>query len=226
MATVNTNNTVSPELLAAMNPKATTSAAGGGDAQNRFMTMLVAQMKNQDPLNPLDNAQVTSQLAQLSTVTGIDKLNSTLTSMQGAYQTSQSLQAASMIGHNVLAPGSNMTLSNGKAVFGVELTSPADDVKVAVLDASKKVVRTIDLGAKETSLSSLQWDGVTDDGNTAADGTYTFKVSAVQGGKDVSSSVVALALGQVSSVMTGAGGVKLTVPSIGDVSLADVRQIQ
>lgn len=226
MATVNTNNTVSPDVLAAMNPKTTTSATSGDDAQNRFMTMLVAQMKNQDPLNPLDNAQVTSQLAQLSTVTGIDKLNTTLTSMQSAYQTSQSLQAASMIGHNVLAPGSTMNLSNGKAVFGLDLTSPADDVKVAVLDASKKVIRTMDLGAKETGLNSLQWDGVTDDGSTAADGPYTLKVSAMQGGKDVSSSVTALVLGQVSSVTTGAGGVKLTVPSIGDVSLADVRQIQ
>lgn len=225
MTTVNTGNTVSPELLATMNPKST-SATSGGDAQNRFMTMLVAQMKNQDPLNPLDNAQVTSQLAQLSTVTGIDKLNSTLTSMQSTYQMSQSLQAAGMIGHNVLAPGSTMNLSNGKAAFGLDLASPADDVKVAVLDASKKVVRTMDLGAKETGLSSLQWDGTTDDGNTAADGVYTFKVSAVQGGKDVSSSVTALAIGQVSSVTTGGGGVKLTVPNIGDVSLADVRQIQ
>ena len=109
MAGVQPTNTVTADLLATMNGKKT-AATTAEDAQDRFMTLLVTQMKNQDPLNPLDNAQVTSQLAQLSTVTGIDKLNVTLQALQGSYQASQALQATDMIGRGVLVPGSTVTL--------------------------------------------------------------------------------------------------------------------
>src|SRR3569623_563620 len=140
------DNAVSASLLATMNPSTSTAATATSDAQaaqDRFMTLLVTQMKNQDPLNPLDNAQVTSQLAQLSTVTGIDKLNTTLEALQGSYQTSQSLQAAGMIGHGVLVPGSTTTLSNGAAALGIELTSPADQVTVTIRDAVGNALRKI-----------------------------------------------------------------------------------
>ena len=105
MTTVNSNATVLPQaLLDQMNGSSAAKKSTAEEAQDRFLTLLVTQMKNQDPLNPLDNAQVTSQLAQLSTVTGIDKLNGTLESMMGSYQSNQALQAANMIGHGVLAP--------------------------------------------------------------------------------------------------------------------------
>src|SRR4051812_28080749 len=125
----------SAELLAAMNPATKTKDTNSAEAmQDKFMTLLVTQMKNQDPLNPMDNAQVTSQLAQLSTVTGIDKLNSTVEALKGSYQTSQTLQATSMIGHGVLVPGSATTLVEGKALMGIEMSSPADKVQVTIRD--------------------------------------------------------------------------------------------
>jgi len=92
----------------AMKSTSASSASTTGTAQgteDRFLKLLVTQMKNQDPLNPLDNAQVTSQMAQLSTVTGIEKLNAALTTMSQSFASSQSLQAANMIGHGVLVPG-------------------------------------------------------------------------------------------------------------------------
>src|SRR6476659_4835046 len=100
MTTIN-DNTVSPALLNAMNTSktaATTSTDSASATQDRFMKLLITQMKNQDPLNPLDNAQVTSQLAQLSTVTGIDKLNTTIGDMNTAMVASQSLQASALVG--------------------------------------------------------------------------------------------------------------------------------
>ena len=155
MATVaNVPNVASNELLAAMNPKA--SAASSTDAaQDRFMTLLVTQMKNQDPLNPLDNAQVTSQLAQLSTVTGIDKLNNTMQAMMASTQAAQSLQAASMIGHGVLVPGTSLSLSGGKAVFGAELSGAADAVQVTIADGAGNPVRVLDLGARPEGAVAL-----------------------------------------------------------------------
>lgn len=217
-------NTVSPDLLATMNGPKKTAANTIEDAQNRFMTLLVTQMRNQDPLNPLDNAQVTSQLAQLSTVTGIDKLNATLEALQASYTASQSLQAANMIGHGVLVPGSSVQLSDGKAIFGVDVKESADNVQVTIRNGSGAAVRTIDLGGQQMGTTlPLAWDGKTNSGATAPDGAYTFEVTAVRDGKAVASA--GLSFGEVASVTTGAQGVTLNVPGVGTVKLGDIRQI-
>ncbi|MGZ5883938.1 MAG: flagellar hook assembly protein FlgD [Burkholderiaceae bacterium] len=224
MSTVQTNTGVSNSLLTTMNGSTTSTATSStDDAQNRFMTLLVTQMKNQDPLNPMDNAQITSQLAQLSTVTGIDKLNTTVQSLMTSFQSNQSIQAAGMIGHGVLTAGSTMELSNGVGVMGVELTGPADSVKIAIKDGAGNVIRNISLDAQEAGVLPVQWDGKTDTGTAAADGQYTFSVQAVQGGQSTTAN--ALAYGQVASVSTNSKGVSLNVPGIGAVSLTDIRQI-
>jgi flagellar basal-body rod modification protein FlgD len=223
MSTVPSSSPMSSDLMTTMNPSKKTAQSTSAAAQDRFMTLLVTQMKNQDPLNPLDNAQVTSQLAQLSTVTGIDKLNTTLEALQGSYQSSQSLQAASMIGHGVMAPGSKVNLTSGKALFGIDVTEPADNVNVTIRDASGKAVREIALGAQEVGMLPLAWDGATDSGKPAADGMYTFEVTATRAGQK--SAATPLMFGQVASVSTGAQGLKLSLPNIGEVNFSDVRQI-
>lgn len=216
------NNIASPELLAAVNPSKD-SGKSIDATQDRFMKLLVTQMKNQDPLNPLDNAQVTSQLAQLSTVSGIDKMNATLQTLIGSFQSNQAVQAAGMIGHGVLVPGKQIDLSAGKAVFGLDLASTADKVQVVVKDASGKTVHTMDLGGKDAGTIPLSWDGVKDDGTKAADGRYSIEVAANFGQTKVDAT--ALAFGNVASVSTGKQGVSLNVPGLGAVSISDVRQI-
>lgn len=216
---------ISQSLINAMNPASTpTPTDTAVAAQDRFMKLLVTQMQNQDPLNPMDNAQVTSQMAQLSTVSGIDKLNATLQTLMGSYQSGQSLQAASMIGHGVLVPGSSMTLSQGKGIFGADLAGPADHVTVTIHDASGKAVQTLDVGSSEAGLVPLAWDGTTDSGAKAPDGAYSFDISATQGGQPVN--VTPLGFGQVNSVSTSSAGVKLNLSGLGNpVALSDVRQI-
>jgi flagellar basal-body rod modification protein FlgD len=222
MSTVQ-NNAVSSSLLTAMNPAAAATQNTAAAAQDTFMKLLVTQMKNQDPLNPLDNAQVTSQLAQLSTVTGIEKMNATLQSLIGSYQSSQTLQAASMIGHGVLVAGSSLNLNNGHAPFGIDLNTSAGDVKVTIKNASGMAIRSMDLGSQQAGMLALQWDGTTDSGAAAANGQYSFSVDAIQGGQKVGAT--ALAFGQVASVANSGQGVVLNVPSLGPVNLADIRQI-
>lgn len=223
MSTTIQNNAPSQALLDAMNPTSNTAKSTAAEAQDRFMTLLVTQMKNQDPLNPLDNAQVTSQLAQLSTVTGIDKLNTTLESLMGSYQTSQSLQAANMIGHGVIVPGSGVDLVQGQGVLGVELTDPADTAQITIYNESGLEVRKIDVNAPQVGTNLAVWDGKAADGSTAPDGHYTFKVQAALGSNAVTAT--ALEFGVVSSVSTSAQGVKLSLPSRGDVNFTDVREI-
>lgn len=221
MTTVQTN-AVDPSLLATMNSgsvaKSTTQ-----EAQDRFMTLLVTQMKNQDPLNPMDNAQVTSQLAQLSTVTGIDKLNATVTALNASFQTSQNLQAASMIGHGVIAPGNAIGLTDGKSIFGVELPQSADKLQISIKDAAGTVVRTMDLGLTPAGVSTMSWDGKTDSGATAVNGVYQFEVSANAADKKLDAT--SLSFGLVSSITSGTQGAKLSVANIGDIGMTDVRQI-
>jgi flagellar basal-body rod modification protein FlgD len=237
MSTVNTNTgstTTINDLMSTMNGK---PAATSGDSvqadTDKFMTLLVTQLKNQDPLNPLDNAQVTSQLAQLQTVTGVNKLNETLNSLKASYQSSEAMQATNLIGHGVLVDGNNVTLSGSKAIMGVELGSDVDSLKVVISDKNGKEVQTMDLGAQKAGVIPLAWDGVPDptkvgsDGKpvTLADGNYSFSIVATKGGEKTSDAKT-LAFDSVASVTTNStDGVKLNLPGKGVVTLADVKQV-
>jgi flagellar basal-body rod modification protein FlgD len=233
MSTTAVNSSkVSPDLLATMNPSAKTADEVAG-ATDKFMTLLVTQLKNQDPLNPMDNAQLTSQLAQLQTVTGVNKLNDTLDSLKASYQSSAALEATNMIGHGVLVEGNNVVLSDSKGVLGVELGSPADKVQVIITDRrTGKDVQSIDLGGQQAGVVPVAWDGVPDpsqvgaDGKpvTLKDGTYSFRVVATRGGADLTDAR-GLQFDSVASVTTSAvDGVKLNLSSLGSKTMADVKQ--
>lgn len=203
-----------------------TSAAkkAAEDPTDRFLKLLVTQMKNQDPLNPLDNAQVTSQLAQISTVSGIDKLNTTLQNMAASFAANQSLQVTNMIGHGVLVPGSTLSLENGMAMAGVDLPQSVDQLTVTIRDAAGAIVQSIDLGPKPVGITAFAWDGTTSSGSPAANGIYSFSVNALQGGKKVDGST--LSFGQVNSVTPGKDGMSLDVSGgLGAVNVTDVKKI-
>jgi flagellar basal-body rod modification protein FlgD len=221
------------DLMATMNAKPANSGDSVQADTDKFMTLLVTQLKNQDPLNPLDNAQVTSQLAQLQTVTGVNKLNETLNTLKASYQSSEAMQATSLIGHGVLFEGSSVSLSGSKGILGVELGSDADSVQVDIVDKTGKTVQSMNLGAQKAGILPLAWDGVPDATNldssgkpvTLADGSYTFQVTATRGG-DKLPDAKGLAFDSVASVTTnGTNGVKLNLPSKGGVTLADIKQV-
>jgi flagellar basal-body rod modification protein FlgD len=142
--------------------------------------------------------------------------------LQGNYQSTQSLQAAALIGHGVLVPGSSLTLANGAGAFGVDLTEAADAVKVTIRNSSGGAIRVMDLGSQEIGTLPVMWDGKTDSGATAAEGQYSFQVAATRG--DTKIAATALSYGQVTSVSTNASGVKVNVPNIGAVDIASVKQ--
>ena len=192
-------------------------------SQDYFLKLLVAQMNNQDPLNPLDSAQMTSQLAQLNTVQGINNLATKLDALLGDVNTSQSLQASSLVGHTVMAPGNTLALANGQAVGGAELAGPVDHLVVTIKDASGVVVHTSDLGAQSGGIVNFVWDGSTDAGTPATAGSYTFSVD----GKLGSAKVVAngLSAGTVTSVTPTATGASLLVGGVGTFDMTQVKQI-
>ncbi|NWG76269.1 MAG: flagellar hook assembly protein FlgD, partial [Rubrivivax sp.] len=143
---------------------ATRAAAGtatsrqDADAQDRFLKLLVAQMKNQDPLNPLDNAQVTSQMAQIQTVSGIERLNGGVERLAGQFAQLQALQGASLVGRDVIVAGDWLAANDeGLLQGGFELASPADRVQVEVLGGGGRVLDTIDLGAMGSGRHGFEW---------------------------------------------------------------------
>jgi flagellar basal-body rod modification protein FlgD len=225
---------VSQDLMNTVNAKKPTAGAAVDADKDKFMTLLITQMKNQDPMNPLDNAQVTSQLAQLSTVTGINQLNTTLESLKSSYQSSETLQAANLIGHGVLVAGDKVALTGGKGIMGVEIGSAADKVQVIITDPrTGKDVQVIDMGAQQPGTTPIAWDGIADpaqvgaDGKpvTLRDGNYLIRIVAERGG-EVLKDAKTLSFDSVASVTTNPkDGVKLNLPTLGIVSMVDIRQI-
>lgn len=225
MASVsNTTSTNAADIFAAINGSTkTASTSATADMENRFLTLLMTQIKNQDPLNPMDNAAVTTQLAQLNTVNGIEKLNTTLSQLLSGYNETQGLQAAGIIGKNVMVAGNTLPLSGSKAFGGALLESAADAVTLTIKDASGKTVQTQSLGAKDAGSFYFAWDGKDASGNTLADGNYTFAVDATAGGNKVAAT--AMKIGTVSAVARSNGGFVLDLGALGDVAFKDVQQI-
>ncbi|MEF9481444.1 flagellar hook assembly protein FlgD [Ralstonia sp. 1B3] len=218
MTVSSTTNTTSTAGTTSGNQLAITT---GNDLQNTFMQLLVAQLKNQDPLNPMDNSQMTSQLAQINTVNGIQQLNTTMSSMLTQNATTQ---ASSMIGRTVQVPTNNLTLASGAANFGVSVPNGADDVVVTITNAAGVAVRTVDLGQMAAGSGNYTWNGKDDKGNQLADGAYSIKVTATQGGKVVTGN--ALGIDKVAGVTINNGTMQLVLASGGTAKLSDVASIQ
>jgi flagellar basal-body rod modification protein FlgD len=150
-------------------------------AQDRFLKLLVAQLNNQDPMNPMDNAQMTSQMAQINTVTGIQQVNATLKSMADQFSSMQVMQGASMVGREVLVNGSNVTLNAGLAKGAMNLSGAADSVKVEIVTPGGQVLDTLNLGAQSAGQHSFEWAT-----SSYADRTdLSFRVSASSTGQAV-----------------------------------------
>jgi flagellar basal-body rod modification protein FlgD len=217
------NATSQEAFIATFNRPRAAESNGVESVQDRFLTLLVTQMRNQDPLNPLENAEVTTQLAQISTVSGIDKLNQAMQGMAQGFLATQSVQAGSLIGRGVLAPGSTLVLEGGQARAGVSLAGSADRVLVNVLTNAGERVASLDLGARPAGTLTFEWDGRTDAGATAPDGIYTFDVAAMQSNRKVD--VERLGFGRVQSVTLGSDELQLNTYGLGSLGMGSVTQI-
>jgi len=180
------------------------SATDPNAAQDRFLKLLVAQLNNQDPMNPMDNAQMTSQMAQINTVTGIQTLNLTMQTMAEQFSTMQTLQGTAMIGRSVLAEGSKMTFTEGTGKGYFELAGAATSTKVEVVTPGGAVVGTVDMGAQDKGRHDFEFDASKYAGNKS---DLQFRVVAST--KD--GTVQSTALMQAKVVGTGSSSGALTL---------------
>jgi flagellar basal-body rod modification protein FlgD len=193
--------------------------------QDQFLTLLTTELQNQDPTDPMDNSEMVTQLAQISTISSIEDVTSTLEGISGQISASETLQASALVGNGVLIDGNVIQVDSGVATtFGVTLNGDADSVSVTIKNSTGTVVRTLDEGSMSAGTQSLSWDGLQDDGTIAADGAYTFSISATT--DDVAVANTALKYALVTGVTTDSsnqvaldlGGVNENV-ALSDISL-------
>jgi flagellar basal-body rod modification protein FlgD len=196
---------------------------GGTD----FLTLMLAQLQNQDPTSPVDSNQFLSQLASLSEVQGITQLNTSFSSLSNSLVSSQALQASSLLGHQALVASSTGTLTSagGTLSGAVSVPQTRSQVTLNITNSTGVLVRSLNLGAQPAGMANFSWNGQTSNGSQAPAGTYTLnaQVAGVSGG----TAVTTLVNGTVDSVTMGSGstGLTLNIAGLGSVPFSSVQQI-
>jgi len=201
------------------NPTATKTNSGEALGKDAFLQLLVTQMKNQNPLDPQDNTAFVAQLAQFSSLESMQNLTSTVSTIGANYQSSQALQASSLVGRSVIVETGSTVVDTAKGMTGsIVVPSSASATTVQIFDTNKNLVNTIDLGTQPAGNTSFSWDGTNSDGTPAAAGTYSFVASGSIEGKGTSLATYLPAT--VSSVKTAVAGGEMTLNLAGGSSIA------
>lgn len=195
---------------------------GGKD---EFLQLMIAQMKNQDPMKPMESGEFLSQLAQFESASGIRELKDSFTGLSDTLQSNQALQASSMVGRTVLVPSSSAELNNTGLSAMIDLDGRVDQLKVSIYDEFGALARTANLGSQPKGMLAFDWDGLNDQGQPLPLGRYTVKAEAIADG--VTTAATTYALARVDSVSLGQGGrgVTLNLAGAGSATLADVKQV-
>ncbi|MGA2023216.1 MAG: flagellar hook capping FlgD N-terminal domain-containing protein [Steroidobacteraceae bacterium] len=231
MSTINSNPSTTPVGAATTASTGTGSASGSagsgiaGLTMNDFLTLMTAQLQNQDPLNPADSNEFLSQLSELSTVQGISQMNTTMTALSTSLISSQALASASLVGQNVLAPATSASYTSGSTLSGaVQVPTGANSVMLTITNAGGALVDQIPVSAT-SGLQNFTWNGTTSNGSAAPSGTYNVAATAAVGAANQSASTLLAGTVQSVSLGTSGTGVTLNTPQLGSVALSNVQQI-
>ncbi|OLO05587.1 flagellar hook assembly protein FlgD [Salinicola socius] len=227
---------IGSSTLANINGAAASSSTKGVDSgselNERFMTLLVTQLKNQDPTSPMENSDMTAQLAQINTVSGIEKLNDSLSAITDQIDAGQALQATALIGQGVMVPGNEILVGSTEGSdsvvttpIGVELNSAVEDLQIDIRGASGEIIDSFSTGPLKAGVHSFTWDGKLADGTSVTpNSTYTASLTGSVGDETYAPTALNYAL--VNGVIQGANGPKLDLGYAQDpVALSEVRQI-
>lgn len=194
--------------------------------KNEFLQLLVTQLNNQNPLEPQENGEFIAQLAQFSTVEGVEKLNSSVSTMLSGYQSSQALQASSLVGRKVIVPTDKAVVDTSET-FKASLVLPttSSNVAVNVYDSAGTVVNRINMGQQQAGNVSFMWDGKDSSGKTLPPGTYRFEAQATYQGE--TKGLYTMLPANVDSVTLGQNGgeLQLNLAGVGSIGLSKVQVI-
>lgn len=207
-------------------PQQTDKKANDELGQAEFLELMTSQLKFQDPLEPMENGDFLAQMAQFGTVNGINELNSAFSNMSAAFQSNQALQASTMVGRNVMLPGTQGQLADtGSLHAAVDLQQPANRVVVNITDANGQLVHRMETGLQQAGLMEFDWNGLNANGDRVSPGRYTL-AAEIHRGENISAGDV-LVTAAVESVTLGQAGQDLTlsVAGLGDISISQIRKI-
>lgn len=191
--------------------------------QQDFLRLMTTQLQYQDPFKPMESGEFLGQMAQFSTVSGIQSMQESLATLSTALTSSQSLQAAALVGHGVMVPGDSGYLFGEDGLVGAVNLESAGRVSVEITDGAGQVVRRLDLGEQPAGEARFSWDGLDAEGEAMPEGSYGLKATVTDASGSTAASTQALAL--VQSVSLGSQGVTLNLYGMDPVSLAEVREI-
>jgi flagellar basal-body rod modification protein FlgD len=194
--------------------------------QEDFLMLMITQFQNQDPLQPTESGEFIGQMAQFSTVSGITEMNQSMKSLAESMYANQALQAATMVGRNVLASGDLASLADGGSISGaVELPYATGNGMVQIYDGAGQLVRQLSLGMRNAGLANFEWDGTLPSGETAPPGTY--RIAAGIGDENAGQALSTYVSTPVQSVTLGAGGTSARITTAGgqQIGLADIKAI-
>ncbi|AYC32507.1 flagellar hook assembly protein FlgD [Pseudomonas cavernae] len=194
--------------------------------KNEFLNLLVAQLNNQNPLEPQGNGEFIAQLAQFSQVEGVEKLNDSMSSLLSGYQSSQALQASSLVGRKVIVPSETAVVDTSETFkASAVLPTSSSNVYVNIYDSAGSVVNRVNLGEQAAGNVSFMWDGKDSSGNLLPPGTYKFEAQAVYGAE--TKGLYTMLPANVDSVTLGQNGgeLMLNLAGIGSVGLSQVQVI-
>lgn len=194
--------------------------------QDDFIKLMTTQMNHQDPMKPMENGDFLSDMAQFSTVSGLKEIKDSFNNLATSLQSSQALQASSMVGRKVLVPGSMSTYSEGTPMKGgVVLDTNVSDLKIGIMNDKGALVKEIDLGNKAAGVAHFSWDGMLSADKKAMSGNYSIHAIAMVDGKSESLSTLITDTVQSVSLGSGGQGVSLSLANAGSAGLADVKEI-
>lgn len=231
MSTTDSTSGVSSSVLSSLqkttaSTNSNTGTAGSALGKDAFLQLLVTQMQNQNPLDPQDNGEFVSQLAQFSSLESMTTLNDSVSTILSSYQSSQALQASSLVGRSVITQTGTAVVDTTKGLTGsVNVSSSSTSTTVGVYDSADKLVRTIDLGTQSAGKADFTWDGKDGDGVVVDPGTYTFKaVATIDGTSTVMSTNLPATVNSVSLSSTG-GEMVLNLAGGTTVALSKVQTV-
>jgi flagellar basal-body rod modification protein FlgD len=221
------SNIMSTAQYKAQQDATKSAAATKGMGQDAFLKLFTTQLTNQDPTDPVKNEAFVAQLAQFSQLEATTAMKTSMESMAAAMTGDRMLGAASLIGKTVSVPDGPVTVTDTTVAQGViNLPSGADGIKLQVFNDKGVLVRSQIIGAQPVGDFTLAWDGMTDGGNAAANGTYRYVATVNSGGKMSTPTVNTYAtVRSVASSSTGDGTLLLEVDGGKTINLANVKRV-
>ncbi|HKE93657.1 MAG TPA: flagellar hook assembly protein FlgD [Povalibacter sp.] len=225
MSTTDPIATIAAQTQAAVAASQTKKSAGNLGIED-FLTLMTTQLKNQDPMKPLEGTEFVAQLAQFGSVSGIQSMQKSIESLASSLRSTQVLNGTTLVGHDVLAQADSFSLTSGVGVAGeVDVPAGAQSLQIRITDSTGALVREITTTTPTSGTNAFAWDGKRADGTLAQSGDYDIEAIARAG--SASESLQVLMSGRVSSVTIDSTGTGLTLNTgaLGAIAMNNVRRV-